>query len=95
MSSIYHDKVCIDPNQVSYCSSVSFACSTLRIQVINNADAMPLIRDVVCTQQIIQSLLPCEQTEHYSVTMMMNNRNFKVHLMGLERQTKIAPLQCY
>jgi hypothetical protein len=79
MSSIYHDKVCIDPNQVSYCSSVSFACSTLRMQVITNTDATPFIRDVVCTQQIIQSLLPSEQTKHYSVTHKSSSVFLKMH----------------
>ena len=36
MSSIYHDNVCISDNQISYCSPVSFACSTLRMQVLDN-----------------------------------------------------------
>jgi hypothetical protein len=36
MSSIYHDMVQISSNQVSFCSSVSFGCTTLRIQVIKH-----------------------------------------------------------
>ena len=74
MASIYHDKVRIDKDQISFCSSVSFACTTLRIQVIKSTDHMPCIRDVACTTQMIQSLLPwCVRVAFVNFIMMLEH----------------------
>lgn len=79
MSSIYHDNVRISTNQVSYCSSVSFACSTLRIQVIDNRQATVNIRDVMCTQRLLSCLLPCQHKESFSVTHGSSCASLKMH----------------
>ena len=70
--------ICID-NQVSYCSSVSFACGTLRMQVIDNKGHTLNMRDVVCTEKLVSSLLPHQWNDTFSVTHNTNWVSIKMH----------------
>jgi hypothetical protein len=58
LASIYHDHVRISDNQVSYCSCVSFAGTTLRLQKIVARKTSIDITDIAFNVNLIRSLIP-------------------------------------
>jgi hypothetical protein len=58
MTAIYYDNVEIAREQNSYNSVASFSGTTLRVQVITNESNSFAIQDVVCNNNLIQTLLP-------------------------------------
>jgi hypothetical protein len=58
LACLYHDMVRIHSNQISYCSTVSFAQTSLRIQTIEYNNGTVNIRDVALSEELIHSLLP-------------------------------------
>ena len=57
-AAIYHDKVRDGPEQVSYCSVVSFAETTLRLQKVTTSAGCVDIKDIALNVNLVHSLMP-------------------------------------
>jgi hypothetical protein len=85
MSHVYHDKVSINHRQVSYCSSVSLSCTTLRIQIIKYHEDGRCIQDVNCNNDLIQCLLPKQESSEFPISHSANYVSIKIKETGASK----------